>query len=92
MRFRPWWYEKFRVNVLCTCVGWERERELCVCLFVCVYMLRGGGIMRDEEKVGVIKGILVLNLSSDKHSGVFQPLRKNPLCLSAFTVGKIPEP
>ena len=92
MRFRPWWYEKFRVNVLCTCVGWERERELCVCLCVCVYMLRGGGIMRDEEKVGVIEGILVLNLSSDKHSGVFQPLRKNPLCLSAFTVGKIPEP
>ena len=88
MRFRPWWYEKFRVNVLCTCVGWEREREKCVC--VCV--LRGGRIMRDEEKVGVIEGILVLNLSSDKHSGVFQPLRKNPLCLSAFTVGKVPEP
>ena len=76
------------MNVLCTCVGWEREREKCVC--VCV--LRGGRIMRDEEKVGVIKGILVLNLSSDKHSGVFQPLRRNPLCLSAFTVGKIPEP
>ena len=48
--------------------------------------------MRDEEKVGVIEGILVLNLSSDKHSGVFQPLRRNPLCVSAFTVGKIPEP
>ena len=70
----------------------ERKRTVCVCLCVCVYILRGGGIMRDEEKVGVIEGILVLNLSSDKHSGVFQPLRKNPLCLSAFTVGKIPEP
>lgn len=68
----------------------EREREKFVC--VCIYMLRGGGIMRDEEKVGVIEGILVLNLSSDKHSGVFQPLRRNPLCLSAFTGGKIPEP
>ena len=64
-----------------------------MCVFVCVcVILRGGGITRDEDKVGVIKEILVLNLSSDKHSGVFQPLRRNPLCLSAFTVGKIPEP
>ena len=69
----------------------EIERELCVCLCVCVYILRGGGITRDEDKVGVIEEILVLNLSSDRHSGVFQPLRRNPLCLSAFTVGKIPE-
>ena len=64
-----------------------------MCLCVCVYIyVEGRGIMRDEEKVGVIEGILVLNLSSDKHSGVFQPLRRNPLCLSAFTGGKIPEP
>ena len=64
---------------------------MCLCVFVYIYV-EGRGIMRDEEKVGVIEGILVLNLSSDKHSGVFQPLRRNPLCLSPFTVGKIPEP
>ena len=66
MRFGPCWYEKFQVNVPCTCVGWGRERERereFVC--VCVCRLRGGGIMRDEEKVGVIEGILVMNLSSD---------------------------
>ena len=38
---------------------------MCLCVCVCVCMLRGGGIMRDEEKESVIEGILVLNLSPE---------------------------
>ena len=65
--------------------------SVCVCVYVC--MLRGGGIMRDEEKeCGRRDSCSELIPRIHKCSGVFQPLRRNPLCLSAFTVGKIPEP
>ena len=81
------------MNVLCTCVGWERESCVCVCVCACVCVSRGGGILKDGEKEGVMKRILVLNSFPDLTNVlVFPSLRRNPLPLSAFTVGKIPEP
>lgn len=94
MRFRPCWYETFRVNVLCTCVRWETEC-MCMCLCVCVCMYvegRGHNEGWGEGECDRRDSCSELIPRIHKCSGVFQPLRRNPLCLSAFTVGKIPEP
>lgn len=66
---------------------------ICVCVCVCMYVEgRGHNEGWGEGECGRRDSCSELIPRIHKCSGVFQPLRRNPLCLSAFTVGKIPEP